>query len=170
MSDQNALARRLASLDRLPPWLRPVVLTRIIGATVKFVGTAGVKCETLTETEGIFTLANHRRAQNHIGSVHAAAMALLAETATGMVVGMNVPDAAVPVIKSLHVDYNKRTKGALRAHATLTAEQIARIKGTQKGEVTVPVVVTDESGREPIACEMVWAWVPKKRKPKPTGE
>jgi hypothetical protein len=27
----------------------------------------------------------------------------------------------------------------------------------------VPVSITDESGAEPIQCEMVWAWVPKKR-------
>jgi hypothetical protein len=33
-----------------------------------------------------------------------------------------------------------------------------------KGEVTVPVTITDESGGEPIQCEMVWAWVPKARR------
>ena len=32
-----------------------------------------------------------------------------------------------------------------------------------KGDVLVDVVVTDESGESPIVCEMVWAWVPKKR-------
>jgi len=27
----------------------------------------------------------------------------------------------------------------------------------------VPVIVTDETGEQPIECEMVWAWVPKKK-------
>ncbi len=27
----------------------------------------------------------------------------------------------------------------------------------------VPVTVTDESGESPIACEMLWAWVPRRR-------
>jgi len=89
-------------------------------------------------------------------------MALLAETATGFVVGMNLPDDKLPLIKSLKVDYQKRTKGDMRAVATLSNEQIQLIRTTPKGEVLVPVVVTDESGQEPIQCEMLWAWVPKK--------
>ena len=32
-----------------------------------------------------------------------------------------------------------------------------------KGEVVVPVTITDASGESPIQAEMTWAWVPKKR-------
>lgn len=39
---------------------------------------------------GVFSLANRRRFGNHIGGLHAATMALLAETATGIVAGMTV--------------------------------------------------------------------------------
>ena len=35
-----------------------------------------------------------------------------------------------------------------------------------KGEVVVPVTVTDASGEEPIQCEFIWAWVPSQRPPK----
>ena len=48
------------------------------------------------------------------------------------------------MIKSLKVDYQKRAKGALRAVATLTDEQIAEITSKDKGDVDVKVVVTDE--------------------------
>jgi uncharacterized protein (TIGR00369 family) len=82
---------------------------------VKLVGTAGLRIEALTGEHCVATLANNARVRNHIGGVHAAAMALLAETVTGFVVGMNVPDDRVPVIKSMHVDYTKRAKGGLRA-------------------------------------------------------
>jgi len=67
------------------------------------------------------------------------------------------------LIKSLQVDYYKRTQGDMKAVATLSPEQIALIRSTPKGEVNVPVVVTDESGEEPIKCTMLWAWVPKKK-------
>ena len=67
------------------------------------------------------------------------------------------------MIKTLRVDYKKRAKGGLRAVATLTDEQIQRMKSESKGEVRVAVTVTDESGREPIECEMIWAWTPKRR-------
>ena len=40
---------------------------------------------------------------------------------------------------------------------------IERLARCGVGDVLVAVVVTDESGESPIRCEMVWAWVPKKR-------
>jgi hypothetical protein len=42
--------------------------------------------------------------------------------------------------------------------------QIQLVQSTPKGETTVAVVVTDESGNSPITCEMVWAWTPLIRK------
>jgi hypothetical protein len=77
---------------------------------------------------------------------------------------MNLPDDKLPLIKTLHVDYLKRAQGDMRAVASLRPEQIEQILTQDKGEVTVPVSITDESGQEPIACSMVWAWVPKQRK------
>jgi len=50
-----------------------------------------------------------------------------------------------------------------RAVPELTPAQIEAIRTTAKGETTVKVTVTDGEGKEPIACEMVWAWVPKRR-------
>ena len=43
-------------------------------------------------------------------------------------------------------------------------EQVEAIRTLEKGEVTVPVTITDSSGSEPIRAEMVWAWVPRERK------
>ena len=48
----------------------------------------------------------------------------------------------------------------MRAVATLSEEQRELIRSTTKGEVTVAVTVTDESGNQPIECEFVWAWIP----------
>jgi acyl-coenzyme A thioesterase PaaI-like protein len=111
----------------------------------------------------VVSIRNRRPVQNHIKGVHAAAMALLAETASGFLVGMNLSDDKLPLIKTLKVDYLKRTKGDMRAVATLSEEQKQQIYHQPKGEVSVSVIVTDESGEEPIRCEMLWAWVPKKR-------
>ena len=99
--------------------------------------------------------------QNHIGQVHACAMALLAETATGFVTAMNVPDSAIVLIKSLKVDFKRPTQGAMTAIATLSPEQQQLMHSTDKGETLVNVSVMDESGEVPIQCEMLWAWVSK---------
>lgn len=164
MSFSNNLIRIVGKFDFLPPNLRSTVISKIFGRVVPLVGTAGLRYDELTPERVVVSIRNRRPVQNHIDGVHAAAMALLAETATGFVVGMNLPDDKLPLIKSLKVDYQKRTKGDMRAVATLSNEQIQLIRTTPKGEVLVPVVVTDESGQEPIQCEMLWAWVPKKYK------
>lgn len=163
MEPVNKLGRIVARFDKLPAPLRARAITVAMRNAVPFVGTAGVRIEEMTRTRLVANVPNRRRAQNHIKGVHACAMALLAETCTGLVVGMNVPDDRLPVIKTMKIDFVKRTQGALRAVAELTPQQIDEILSTEKGETTVAVTVTDESDREPIICEMIWAWVPKKR-------
>ena len=100
--------------------------------------------------------------QNHIGSVHAAAMALLAKSCTGFIVGINLPGDKLPLIKSMNLLYVKRATGDLTAVASLTDEQIALMQTAEKGEVNVNIKVTDATGIVPLECEMIWAWVSKR--------
>ena len=101
--------------------------------------------------------------QNHIGSVHAAATGLLAESATGFLVGIHLPDSKLPLLKQMQIDYIKRSSGDLTAVATLSDEQITAMHTEDKGEVTVAVTITDSANIEPVNAKMTWAWVPKKR-------
>ncbi len=156
----NRLEKTVQKLDKYPKW----ILSKAIGSTVKFVGTAGTDFEEMTKDRVIVSLKNRKKVRNHIGQIHAAAMVLIAETATGMVVGMNVPDDKLPLMKKLEAKYVRRSKGRMRAEAWLTEEQKEQIRTQEKGEVLVPVKVTDESGEEPVICQMLWAWIPKKRK------
>jgi len=73
---------------------------------------------------------------------------------------MNVRDDCLPLAKELKVAFKKRAQGSLRAVATLTDAQRALMQQTDKGEVTVSVQVSDESGAQPIECEFIWAWIP----------
>jgi acyl-coenzyme A thioesterase PaaI-like protein len=159
----NNITRLLSTLNKLPDSLQVRAISTILGTVVPYVGTSGLRYEKLTNNEVVVSIRNRRKVQNHIKGVHAAAMALLAETATGFVVGMNLSDDKLPLIKSLHVDYKRRTVGDMRAVATLSDEQVTMIQREPKGEVLVPIVVTDESGQQPIECQMLWAWVSKNR-------
>ena len=158
----NQLTRTVAKLQGLPligAWATSWALGRV----VPFVGTAGLRYEVITPQRVVVRIRNQRKVQNHIQGVHAAAMALLAETATGFCVGMNLPDDKLPLIKTMKIDYVRRSQGDMVATAQLRPEQIQQILTQDKGEVTVPVTITDASGQQPIHAEMVWAWVPKKR-------
>ncbi len=161
MSSPNKLSRIVGKINLLPGAVRTPVLSLVLGRFVPFVGTSGARIEEMTEQRVVVLVDNRRRVRNHIGQVHAAAMALAAETATGFVSGMNVPDSKLLLCKSLKVDFKKRTQGAIRAVATLTESQRDDMRTLERGNVTVEVHATDEAGVEAIECEMVWAWIPR---------
>jgi uncharacterized protein (TIGR00369 family) len=161
MQPTNRLSKLVKATSKLPKGLQSTLLSKTFGRIVPMVGAAKIRYESLSTSEVVVSLANHKSMQNHIGQIHACAMALLAETATGFVTAMNVPDTAIVLIKTLQIDYKRPTKGALKAIATLTAEQQQVMQNSEKGETLVNVIVTDESGETPIECQMLWAWVSK---------
>ena len=164
MSKPNRMMKIVNATSKLPQSLRVFTLSKAFGKVVPMVGTAGIRYELVSPEKVVISIKNKRPMQNHINGVHAAAMALLAETATGFVVGLNVPDSRMILIKSLHVDYKRIAKGDLVATATLNDEQRQFIADNERGELIVPITVIDESGNAPIECTMNWAWLPKKKK------
>ena len=164
MAKHNRLFKVVQATYKLPKALRSTIWSKAFGRIVPMVGTANIRYLDVSQTQVVVRIENQRNMQNHIKGVHAAAMALLAETATGFVTGLNVPDDRIVLIKSLHVDYLKLTTGGLTATATLTPEQQQFILDNEKGDLEIPVSVVDDSGISPIQCQMIWAWLPKKKK------
>ncbi|KAB0651081.1 DUF4442 domain-containing protein [Acinetobacter sp. ANC 4654] len=161
MTATNRLSKLVKATAKLPKGIRSTLWSKAFGRIVPMVGSANIRYLEVSHDKVVVKIENHRAMQNHIGQVHACAMALLAETATGFVTGMNVPDSCIVLIKSLKVDFKRPSKGAMTAVATLTDEQQKLMQSSEKGETLVSVVVTDETNQEPIQCEMLWAWVAK---------
>lgn len=163
MSLNNPLRKFVDKVNHYPHWLSSFLMTQMFRYKVKLAGTTGIEVLSTDGRTVTYRQKNRRKAQNHIGSVHAAAMALLAESSTGFIVGINLPGDKLPLIKTMHLNYVKRATGDMTAVASLTDEQIALMQTEPKGEVNVAVKVTDSTGIVPLECEMIWAWVPKKR-------
>ncbi len=163
MQYNNRLNRNLKKIESLPSFLRNFARNKTIGNVVPFIGTAGLDFEKMTCEEVIVNIPNKKKVQNHIAQVHAAASVLLAETASGMVLGMNIPDDKLPLMKNLGAKFIKRSTGAQKAIATLTPEQIKLIRETEKGDVNIAVQLVDSTGEEVVVTEMIWAWIPKKK-------
>lgn len=153
----NRLEKTVKKLEKYPTW----VLSYAIGKVVKYTGTSSISYDVMTKDKVVVSLKNKTKVRNHIGQIHAAAMILLAETATGMVVGMNIPDDKIPLVKNLNTSFVRRSQGAMKAEAWLTPEQQQKIANTPKGDIMVSVKITDESGQSPIECEACWAWISK---------
>ena len=164
MAKNNRLYKVVQATSKLPKALRTTIWSKTFGRIVPMVGTANIRYLEVSKEKVVVRIENNRNMQNHIKGVHAAAMALLAETATGFVTGLNVPDDRILLIKTLQVDYLKVASGGLTATATLSAEQQQFILDNDKASLEIPISVVDDSGQSPIECKMVWAWLPKKKK------
>lgn len=163
MSTKKSMLQSVYSrLEKLPTPLKTRAMTLIFGRAVKYFRTSGCKFEWIETNHAIVSIKNKSAVQNHIGSVHAVAMLMVAESATGALVGLNVPANSIPVIKRMEVDYRKRSKGDMKAEAMLTQEQILAMQTEEKGEVDVAVTVTDSENKEPIFVRAIWAWTPKR--------
>lgn len=165
MAVDNPFTRIVERYAWLPPRVQRPLVSRAVARTIPFVGTAGLSIEKMTETEVAARLPDGHAVHNHIGGLHAGAMALLAETATGLVVAMNVAGHCAPLIRTLNVSFRRQAKGALRAVASLSPDEAERIQTTDVGKLTVPVRITDEADKEPLETELEWAWIPKRRIP-----
>jgi uncharacterized protein (TIGR00369 family) len=163
MAKQNRLTTVVNTFQKLPESIRTFALSKALGRVIKYAGTSGLRFEKLTPNECIVVIPNRKKVQNHIGSVHAAAMGLLAETATGFMTGLTVPDNRIIVIKSMNLVYLKQATGDMTAVATFTDEQVEFIKNNEKADIDVPVIITDTKGIETVKATMVWAWAPKRK-------
>lgn len=161
---KNKFSRIISKINRTPNFCRSWLLTKAFCSQVKFAGTTGIRILEVSNHKVVIELANKKKVQNHIGGVHAVAAAVIAESATGIVFGMNVKDSCLPLLKSMKMSYVRRMQGAITATATLSKEQSESIYAQDKGELLIDVQIVDESGQEPIECEMTWAWITKDRK------
>ena len=159
----NRFSRFVSKINSAPIFMQSYLLTKLFSTHVKFAGTTGVKLESVNNNHAKLVLKNRKKIQNHIGGIHAIAAGVLAESATGIAFGMNVPDTKVPLLKSLTIHFKRRMQGDLSAYATMSEAQIDLVQSEDKGDMFIPVTITDESGEEPIECVMEWAWVTKRK-------
>ena len=161
----NQFTKLLSVTKYLPASARSSILSKAFGKVVPYVGTTGVYYETVEPNQVVVSLNNTKAVQNHIGSIHAVAITLLAETATGFILGLNLPSDRILLIKSYSVNfYRPIKKGQIAAIASLSDEQRLDILNTPKGEMVIPCVIHDresDNQRDPIVVEMTWAWIPK---------
>lgn len=91
-------------------------------------------------------------------SVHASAIGLLAEGASGILVTMNLPSNAKYSTLSTQAVYTSKASGDLEAECNFSEQDIKEIETQAKGSIKIPVVVTDSKGNKPAEFVVEWSW------------
>ena len=164
MSTINPFVRIAARYADVPSPLQRPLVTKAVGEVIPFVDTAGCFIEAYTPHRVAVRLDNEHRVQNHLGGLHAAALALLAETASGLVVALNVPDGSSPLLRTMDVSFDRFARSAVQAEATLTSEEGTQVQSRPLGQVEVDVTLTAPDDETTLVSgSLKWAWVPKDR-------
>jgi acyl-coenzyme A thioesterase PaaI-like protein len=164
MASTNPFARIANRYADLPTNLRRPLVTRAIGSVIPFVDTAGCFIEAYTPTRVAVQLDNREAVQNHLGGLHAAALALLAETASGLVVALNVPPSSSPLLRTMDVSFEQFARDTVQAEATLSPEEADRIQSRPIGKMDVDVTLTAPDDETTLVTSALqWAWVPEDR-------
>ncbi len=164
MASANPFSRIADRYQDLPARLRRPLVTQAVGQVIPFLDTAGCFIEEYTPTRVAVRLDNRTAVQNHLGGLHAAALALLAETASGLVVALNVPDGSSPLLRTMDVSFDRFARDAARAEATLTSEEGDTIQSRPLGQIGVDVRLTAPDADETLVeGRLKWAWLPEER-------
>jgi len=164
MASTNPFARIADRYSDLPASSRRPLVTRAVGSVIPFVNTAGCFVEAYTPTRVAVRLDNREAVQNHLGGLHAAALALLAETASGLVVALNVPPASSPLLRTMDVSFEAFSREAVQAEAVLAPEEADRIQSRPLGKIDVEVTLTAPDDETTLVTSVLqWAWVPDDR-------
>jgi len=136
-------------LHRLPGGTR--LFSWAIGRMAPYTGTIRPYVVELRAGYARVEMADRRRVRNHLQSIHAIALANLAEVASGLAMLYALPDDARGIIVGLSLEYLKKARGRL------TAECACEVPDTrERRELEIEVTVRDASGDVVVRARPRW--------------
>jgi len=128
-----------ARLHRFPAgkWM----FSRILGLTIPYTGSVKAHVDFLEPGHAIVHLNDRRRVRNHLNSVHAIALANVAELSTGLAVLSGMPKGYNGILVGLDVQYTKKARGKLMIECLCQVPEF-----DERTEIAVNTTVSDLSG------------------------
>ncbi len=102
---------RFLSTKPLGKWL----FSQLVGYIAPYSGSIPAIVRVLQPGQGVVTLKDCRRVRNHLGSVHAIALANLGELVTGLTLMNSLPENMRGILTGLRMQYHKKARGNLKA-------------------------------------------------------
>ena len=119
------------------------VFSRLVGRMAPYTGTIGARVTALRTGHAEVQLEDRKAIRNHLSSIHAVALANLAELTGNVALAYSLPDDARFIVSGMSIEYLKKARG------TLTATSDCPVPASSaRREFEVPVSIRDASGDE----------------------
>jgi len=150
----RALWQRLSGLPS-----GKTLFSLVVGWMAPYSGTLGARVAELEPGWCRVTLRDRRRVRNHLASVHAMALANLAEMASGLAVLVGLPPGIQGIVTGFSITYKKKARGLLTAECRVTGLDVTREQEYEAG-----VTVSDAQGDVVATATARWRLRPIPRR------
>lgn len=133
-----------------------ILFSRILGTIIPYTGSIKARVEHLQPGHAIVVLPDRRRVRNHLDSVHAIALANVAELSTGLAMISGLPPGVNAILVGLNISYEKKARGELRAECKCSVPT-----GDTRQEVAIETEVKDKAGDVVTRAIALWLVGPK---------
>ena len=123
----------------------------LFGHMVPYTGRMGARVETLEPGFCRVSLRDRRRVRNHLNSIHAMALANLAEAASGLAVVAALPAGVQGIVTGFSITYQKKARGRLVAECRVDVAAV-----TAEREQQAEVTITDAAGDVVARATATW--------------
>ncbi|HEX2717194.1 MAG TPA: DUF4442 domain-containing protein [Gemmatimonadaceae bacterium] len=131
------------------------LFSRVLGRIVPYTGSIRPDVRELGPGGAVIALHDRRAVRNHLNSLHALALANLAELTTGLPLAFGVQPAARTILVSLTVDFVKKARGTVTATSSFPPPD-----ATRDGEIEIPVEIRDAAGDVVTRARARWRYGP----------